>query len=198
MKKLLISLCAVASLSACCSVKPDYVVRETMKGGEPDWVEDVADAAKNKEELKEFRFYKAEAESTKQRLCLKSAEARATQNIASEVAQEIFAKFQEKNESFDDAANSKMQDVLEQNIKTNLHGVQLAGTYWERRAYLTEMGAAQNIEKFKCDAVVKIKVSALEEALDAYKKRTLRQLKDKDVKKALQEAVDAYEDSLSD
>ena len=195
MKKILLGLSTVALLSACTSFKPDYIVQDASRTSAPKWITNAYKAADSSKEKKEFRFYNADSENVNKRLCQKSAETRATQKIASEVAQEIMGMFQEKNSATDDTATAKLKDVLEQNIKTSLHGVQITDQYWEKRAYRMEMGAPQDIVKYKCDAVVKIKVSSLEEALNAYKAKTIKTLS-ADQKVAMEQAVDEYKDSL--
>lgn len=196
MKKILPVLSAVLLLNACASVKPDYEVRDRMKGGEPSWIEDAEKAAQNKKEREEFRFYKADAENVNKKLCQQSAKANAVRKMAEEISQEIVSKFEEKNDSLDDNATAAVKDRLARNISTRLHGAREAGTYWERRAYKAEMGAAKDIEKFKCDCVVKMKVTVLEEALNAYKQQTLNSLKDADQKKAMAKAFDEVAEDL--
>ena len=198
MKKILPVLSAVLLLNACASVKPDYEVRERMKGGEPSWLEDAEKAAQNKKEREEFRFYKADAENVNKKLCQQSAKANAVRKIAEEVSQEIVSKFEERNNSLDDNATAALKDKLTRNISTRLHGAREAGAYYERRAYKVELGAEKDILKYKCDCVVKMKVTALEEALNAYKQQTLNSLKDADQKKAMARAFDEVTEDLKE
>ena len=192
MKKHLLTVSALCLLSACASFKPDYVVTDASKSSSPSWIaQSKAHKIDSSSEAKQNRYYVNDAQNVNQRLCLKAAETRATQKIAAEIAQEIMSKFEEINKSQDDTANSKMKDTLEQNIQVNLHGVVVGDTYWEKRAYKKELGAEKDYTSYKCDVVVKIKKTALEEALNAYKEKTLKTLKGED-KKAMQEAVDAY------
>ena len=192
MKKHLLTVSALCLLSACASFKPDYVVTDTSESSSPSWIsQSKAHKIDSSSEAKQHRYYVNDAQNVNQRLCLKAAETRATQKIASEIAQEIMSNFEEINKSQDDTANSKMKDTLEQNIQVNLHGVVVADKYWEKRAYKKEMGAEKDYTSYKCDVVVKIKKTALEDALNAYKEKTLKSLKGED-KKAMQQAVDAY------
>lgn len=192
MKKHLLTVSALCLLSACASFKPDYVVTDASQSSRPSWIaQSKAHKIDSSSEAKQNRYYVNDAQNVNQRLCLKAAETRATQKIASEIAQEIMSKFEETSKSQDDSANSKMKDSLQQNIQVNLHGVVVGDKYWEKRAYKKELGAEKDYTSYKCDVVVKIKKTALEEALNAYKEKTLKTLKGED-KKAMQEAVDAY------
>lgn len=193
-KHLAVSLTLV--LSACAGFKPDYVVRDASENSRPAWtLQKNAYKSDDSANKKKFRYYVNDAENIDQRLCLKSAEARATQKVASEIAQEIASQFSEKSNSHDDEATRKVKDELEQNIKVSLHGVAVQGKYWERRQYSKELGADSNKTVYKCDVVVRIANEALAESLEAYKTRTLNSLKEAD-KKAMNEVIDSTIDRI--
>ncbi|MBR1778169.1 MAG: hypothetical protein IJ752_06260 [Alphaproteobacteria bacterium] len=192
MKKHLAALSTLCLLSACAGFKPDYVVKDASESSAPSWtVQSKAHKVDSSSEAKEHRYFVNDAHNVNQRLCLKAAETRATQKVASEVAQEIMSRFEEKSQSEDDTASTKLKDKLEQNIQVNLHGVAVAGKYWEKRSYLKEMGAEKDYTSYKCDVVVRIKKSALAEAIEAYKAKTMKTLAGEE-KKAMTEAVDSY------
>lgn len=193
MKKNLVALtAAICLLSACSSFKPDYVVTNASEKSAPKWIaQPKASKVDSGSEAKKHRYYVNDAQNVNQRLCLKSAETRATQKIAAEVAQELMSKYEEKTHSDNDVANQQVKDSLQQNIQVNLHGVTVAGSYWEQRAYKKEMGAEKDYTSYKCDVVAKIKKEALVEALEAYKAKTLNTLKAQE-KKVMQETVDEY------
>lgn len=195
MKKVVIVLSALTLLAGCSSFKPDYVVRDASEKSAPDWIADADEAARNKKELAEYRFFISDAENVNKRLCKQESEAQATQKVASEIAQEIFSRFEAEYKSDDDVANAKLKDKLQRNIQVNLHGVAVAKNYWEKRQYQVEMGASKDIVRFKCDTAVKISVKNLQEALNAYKEKTLKTLKGEE-KKAMEAAVASYESTL--
>lgn len=196
MKKHLVTLSAICMLSACAGFEPDYVVRDASETSVPSWtVQKKAHKADSSPDTKEYRYFVSDAHNVNQRLCLKAAETRATQKVASEVAQEIMSRFEEKNKSEDDAATSKLKDKVQQNIQVNLHGTAVVGKYWEKRNYLKEKGAEKDYTAYKCDVAVKIKKTALAEAIEAYKTRTLKQLS-ADAKKAMDQAFTDYTSEL--
>jgi len=191
MKKLFYILPVIALTSACASFKPDYVIRDASENSRPSWtVQKNAYKSDDSANKKKYRYYVNDAENPDQNLCLNLAESRATQKVASEISQEIMSKFKEKSSSKDDESNRTVKNELERNIQVNLHGVAVTGKYWEKRAYSTELGAEKNKIGYKCDVAVRISNSALAEALEAYKAKTMRQLS-KDDQKAMNAAVDA-------
>lgn len=192
MKKHLITLSAFCLLSACSSFKPDYVVTDASESSKPFWTQQSkAHKIDSSSEAREYRYFVNDAQNINQRLCLKAAETRATQKVASEVSQELMSSFEEKNKSEDDAANTKIKETLQQNIQVNLHGVIVADKYWEKRAYKKEMGAEKDYTAYKCDVVVKIKKSDLADSLEVYKAKSLKTLKGED-RKIMKEVVDGY------
>lgn len=191
MKKIISATILTLVLSACAGFKPDYIVRDASENSRPSWtVQKNAYKSDDSANKKKFRYYVNDAENPDQRLCLKSAEARATQKVASEIAQEIASRFSEKANSHDDESTRKVKEDLEQNIKVSLHGVAVQGKYWEKRQYSRELGAEKDKTAYKCDVAVRISNEALAEALEAYKTKTLNSLKESD-KQPMKEAINS-------
>ena len=180
MKKQILTVSAVCLLAACSGFKPDYTVTDASESSKPFWTTQSKTAKiDSSSERKTNRYYVANAVAPEERTCLRSAEANATRKIAAEVAQEIAAQFEESRKATGETAD------------TNLHGVVVAETYWEKRSYQKQLGAAKDYVGYKCDVAVKIKKSALIEALEMYKAKTIRGLSEKD-KKDVNAAVDNY------
>ncbi len=190
MKKVL-TVASLCLLAGCASFKPTYDVVEASEDSAPKWIrQEKAAKIDSSSEAKEYRYFVDEAENVNKRLCLKSAETRATQKVAGEIAQELVSKYAEMTKSEDEQALAKMKEELKQNIQVNLHGVTVAGKYYEKRAYKVEKGAPKNYETYKCDANVKMKKTDLAAAIEAYKAKTLADLKNSD-KKAMEAAADS-------
>ena len=191
MKKLFYLIPVIAVTAACAGFKPDYVVRDASENSKPDWTEyKNAYKSDDKANKKNYRYYVNDATSPDQDLCLNLAESRSTQRVASEIAQEIINKFQEKAQATDEESSRKVKNELERNIQVNLHGVAVTGRYWEKRQYLKELGAEKDKIGFKCDVAVRISNDDLVKAIEAYRAKTMRQLS-KDDQKAMETAVDA-------
>ena len=193
MKKTLAALSAIYLLSACAAFQTDYVVKENSEHSSfaPAWtVQSRAYRIDSYAQTKQFLYFVGEANDPKQRLCRKYAEKDAVQKTASDAAQKIMRRFeQKKNESA--LIAPELKNKLEKNILVNLQGSITAGKYWEKRDYLKEKGAKSNYTTYKCNVVNKIKKSDLAETLEASKAKATKALSDKD-KKAADKAIDAY------
>lgn len=188
-KSTLILFGGIAVLAACSSFEPDYTVTDASHASRPDWIqpENVKESGSSSNR-KEHRYYIDSAENINQRLCLKSAEARATQKVASEIAQEVVSRYEERAQSDNQTALEQVKEKLEQNIQVSLHGVRVQSSYWEKRAYKQELGAPKDYTSYKCDVVVKIKKAELIQALENYKAMTVRKMQGND-KTAMAKAV---------
>lgn len=191
MKKTLYIAPLFALTVACAGFKPSYKIVDASENSRPNWlVYQNAYKSDKKPDEKKFRYFLNDAENLDQNLCVNLAETRATQRVASEISQEIMQKFKEQASSDDATALRNVKNTLEKNIQVNLHGVKVTGQYWEKRQYLQDMGAKEDKEAYHCHVAVSIPVSELTSALNAYKDKTLRQLK-KDDQVAMKAAVDA-------
>ncbi|MCL2673484.1 MAG: hypothetical protein FWF01_03785 [Alphaproteobacteria bacterium] len=190
MKRLLFVFMALGFVWACGgSFKPDYKVTDASHKKPPSWIQqNNAHKSDSEGSVRDYRYFISDARSVDKRLCLKSAEARATQKIASEIAQHIMAMYEEETMSADSNVSRRMRDSLEQSVQVNLHGVKVTATYWEKRSYRREMGAPEDKVAYKCDVAVRISRSVLIEALETYRKRTMAQL-DADSRRAMDRAV---------
>ena len=145
MKKQILTVSAVCLLAACSGFKPDYTVTDASESSKPFWTTQSKTAKiDSSSERKTNRYYVANAVAPEERTCLRSAEANATRKIAAEVAQEIAAQFEESRKATGETADIKMKDKLQQIVDTNLHGVVVAETYWEKRSYQKQLGAAKD------------------------------------------------------
>lgn len=204
MKKIYTIIVLSLLASACSTFKPDYVVKEASLPSAPKWInqEYASNAETETVDVKNYRYFVDEATNLNKRLCMKSAEVRATGRIASELAQEITNKYQEIQESTGDAVEAndtvktKLKEVLTQDIKTNLNGVSIVDKYWEKRAYLKELGAPADYVGYKCNTVVKMSKDDLADAIMHYKEMTFKML-DLDVKK-IEKAIKAEVSELKE
>jgi hypothetical protein len=188
-KSTLVLFGSFAVLAACSSLKPDYTITDASHSSRPDWIQPEyvkeSDSSANR---KEYRYYVDSSENINQRLCLKSAEARATQKVAAEIAQEIVSHYEERVLSNNETAQEQLSENLAQNLQVILHGIRFQNQYWEKRVYKQELGALKDYATYKCDVVVKIKKTEIIQALETYKTLTVRKMTGKE-KANLAEAV---------
>ncbi|MDD4519328.1 MAG: hypothetical protein PHI50_00375 [Alphaproteobacteria bacterium] len=180
-------------LASCSSFKPDFVVTDASEGSVPSWIsQKKAYKSETEDTVKDYKYYVNDAENTNRRLCLRSANVRATQKIAEQIAQEIVSNYEEDIDSNNDISTTAIKSHIEQNIKVSLHGVSAQDSYWEKRAYKKELGAKKDYQAYKCNVVVKIKKANLIEALEAYK------AKDKAMTPALKKAIDKTAEEIKE
>jgi len=169
MKKLLMALSLVALITACSSLKPDYRVKAAKGNTDkvPTWI---LKASKNDDSSRDnetHAYFAADAENANQRLCEQDAKARATAMVAERISQQLLNVFNAAVKGTASEASSFSSDQLKQEINASLSGVEVRETYWQRRAYLKEMGAMEDREVYYCTALVRIKNELLAKAMDA-------------------------------
>lgn len=193
MKKLL-TLFALSLLSACVVFLRDYEVMENSENSSfaPSWIiQSKAHRAEKPSDTTKYRYFVGSADNTHLRLCLKTSELNAIKKISSETSSEIVKKANKQNKTKKNSDIPNLKDDMEKNILVNLQGISIVGEYWEKRHYLKEKGAKEEYYSYKCDTVVKIKKSALINAIETYLEKIQNTLKDKN-KKIIKEAASSY------
>lgn len=194
-------LIALLGLASCGSSKPktdgdvvepiepartatkDYEVLDFSDASTPSWIKHPSQVDFTPEEREKNRYFINESSHTDQRLCLKSAEVRATSKVASEIAQFMKNSYAEATQGGgDEKVSEYMQEQLAQDAESFLVGVQVAKTYWEKRKYLVKRGAAEDKTKFYCYAVVKMDKKQLETAIKKSTDKLLSEIKNPEVK----------------
>ena len=133
------------------TAKKDYEVLDFSEASTPSWVKHPSQVDFTPEERAGNRYFVSESSHTEQRLCVKSAEVRATARVASEIAQFMKNSYAEATQGGgDEKVSEYMQEQLAQDAESFLVGVQVAKTYWEKRKYLEKLGAPEDKTKFYC------------------------------------------------
>ncbi len=203
MKKiLLISSLIALTLVGCASKEKKEKPREFTKvykvvdaklGLIPEWIEEPQE--KNGEAAsirKKFKYFVSESERVKnKRLCMKSAKARATADIAAQIAQVIKNDYTEAMQSnANEEAEQYMNESLANEAMAFIAGVSTVKTYWEQRKYMMDLGAEEDETLYTCYALVKIPRNILEKAVKASVKKFLDNgVKDTESKKQAKEAL---------
>jgi hypothetical protein len=166
-------LVSVFLLASCASKKDqpkprvaekNYKVVDFSESIRPAWLDDVT-KGDSEQAQKDHRYFISESEHQDKRLCLKSAEVRATATVASEIAQFIKNTYGESTQGEEDAVSTYMQESLAQEVQAFVVGAQVHKTYWELRSYQKDLGAEKDYQKYACQALVKMKKAALEKAI---------------------------------
>ena len=163
--------------------KVDYDLVEASDKQLPDWIKDPSKAEKLSSERKKFRYFVNESSNDSQRLCEKSAEARATAHIAAEIAQFMKNSYAEATQAgASEEVSEYMQEQLAQEAQSFIVGASIVKKYWEKRSYKEALGASEDKVKFYCYAAVKMSKKDLEKAIDRSKAKLLGEIPEPEVK----------------
>ncbi len=185
MKFLILTLLAVTLAS--CSSKPKerefkltYSVINASSKIEPNWLNDPSNGEADEKDKKKNDYFVSESEHKNKRLCVKSAEARATAKVASEISQYIKNYYEENvSGNQDEAAVAYMNENLAQDAQAFVVGAKVYQTYWEKRKYDMEKGASEDREVYSCNALIKMNKANLASAIKRAVKKIEAQASDK-------------------
>lgn len=187
-KIILITILTSSFVLTSCSSKPKprkatrtYKVVDFSNAVKPEWIEDVSKGDTSKAQ-KSNRYFISESEHKNKRLCLKSAEARATATVASEIAQFIKNTYGESTSADEAEVSDYMTESLAQETQAFVVGAQVHKRYWEQRSYEKELGAKRNYKKYACHALIKMKKKALVKAIKNSTAELYNAIKDPEVK----------------
>lgn len=165
---IILSMCL---LSACTTFKKDYVITDASRSSKPKWVKKEAKDSDN-----EFHYFVSYANNANQRLCEKSAIARATAIVAGEIANTLVDNYNENNTNENENINSISKEDLQQDILMYISGVKKAEGYWEKRRYSSDLGAIDNKTEYKCYALMKMDKDTYQKVMDLSTKKMLSKI----------------------
>lgn len=206
MEKIILSAILASSfLLTSCSSKPKprkamrtYKVVDFSNAVKPEWIEDPSKGDTSKEQ-KTHRYFISESEHSNKRLCLKSAEARATSTVASEISQFIKNTYGESTSADDTEVSDYMTESLAQETQAFVVGAQVHKRYWELRSYEKELGSKKNYKKYSCQALIKMNKKALAKAIKNSTAQLYDAIKDPEVKentkKILQDVAEKFNEA---
>ena len=209
----LLTLVALLGLASCASKKTaepapvktdertfqkDYVLMGASSKKLPKWIEKPSKGDTSKARKKN-RYFVNESAHTSKRLCMRSAEARATARIAQEIAQFMKNSYGEATQGgADEDVTEYMQEQLATESQAFIIGSSVQKTYWERRNYKESLGADEDMKKFTCFALVKMSKKSLEKAVKASRAKLLGAIEDPEVKTKTDAALDDVAKKFSD
>ena len=163
--------------------KKDYVLMDASAKSFPNWVDKPSKGDKSKERKKN-RYFVNESAHVNKRLCMRSAEARATARIAQEIAQFMKNSYGEATQGgADEDVTEFMEEQLATESQAFIVGSSILKTYSEKRGYKEALGAEEDMKKFHCFALVKMSKKSLEKAVKASRAKLLGEIEDPEVKK---------------
>jgi hypothetical protein len=178
--------------------KKDYVVINASSERLPMWIDKPSLGDKIKA-VKKNRYFVNESTHVNKRLCLRSAEARATARVAQEIAQFMKNSYAEATQgSADEDVTEYMQEQLATESQAFVIGASVLKTYWEKRGYKESLGAQKDMSKYSCFALVKMSKERIEEAVKKSRKKLIDGIKDPEVKVKTNKALDHVAKKFSD
>jgi hypothetical protein len=163
--------------------KIDYDLTDASDKQLPEWIKDPSKAEKSSDERKKNRYFVNESSNENQRLCEKSAEARATAHIAAEIAQFMKNSYAEATQGgASEEVSEYMQEQLAQEAQSFIVGSSVVKKYWEKRSYKEALGASEDKVKYYCYAAVKMSKKDLEKAIERSKAKLLGEIPEPEVK----------------
>lgn len=167
----------------------------------PEWINEPQEWAEdNIKNSKEFRFFVYDTEPKNSRaIACKIAKANANANIAAEITQFIKQSLATSTNGDPTAMDEKLDEFVEttlaQEVQGFIVGASVYRTYWEKRAYMKEMGADRDYKGFTCAALVKMSKDNIEKAI----RRAQRKVEDvanpevkQNVKQALKDVAEKF------
>lgn len=153
MKKVILSAILGISVMSCSNLKKDYIITDASYLPIPKWVKNGKYETSKKDE---YKYFISKGENINQRLCEKTAKARANITVATEIANNISDAYKNIINSNENEFNEITSEKLQQNISLYLAGVENEETYWEKRQYQTKLGAGKDMVKYQCYSLVKM------------------------------------------
>ena len=170
-----IALLFILLLGACSSIKKDYVITNSSYTPMPKWAKKEAQKSDD-----DYKYFVSKAENVNQRLCEKTASARANAVIASEIASTINNTYKSVVESKNEEATELSNETLQQNINIYLAGVEQAESYWEKRKYSTELGSEKDRTSYQCYILLRMNRKNYEKAVNASIEKMMQLIQNND------------------
>lgn len=177
--------------------KKDYVLIDASSKSLPGWIDEPSEGDNSKERSKNRYFVNESAHSNK-RLCIRSAETRATAQVAQQIAQFIKNSYAEATQGgAQDDVSEYIQEQLASETQAFVVGASVVKKYWEKRGYKKSLGASEDMSKYNCYALVKISKEALEKAVKKSRAKLLSGIKNPEVKQKTDKALKDVEEKFN-
>lgn len=173
--------------------KPTFVTLEASRPSEPLWVSDIR-TTKEKEDIKDYKYFVAESIHSNKRLCEKGASARASAAVATEVSQFVKESYNEAIQGVEaEDISNYTENTLAQEVQSFLTGVEIDDTFWVKRGYRVKLKAKADKDEYYCYTLIKVRRSLLDELV----RKSTRRLFDRQINpEAKQKAQQATEEAV--
>lgn len=191
-------------ISCARTLEKDYRVVDASRQEIPKWVLDLDEWLEDEQEDEEQKAYQYYTYSTEpkssQSLSCELARARAASSAAAEVSTYIKNSLAQSVHGDPTKSSSQLseytQNNLLQEVEANLVGAQILKTYWEKRRYEKDKGAAKNWDAYICTSLLRVSKKQLKMAFErtqaALSKKVQSNSAKAEVKKILEKASEKY------
>lgn len=170
-----------------------YKVSDASRSAIPEWIDDPSLEVKD-----DSRYFVSDSQNKNQRLCLKSAEVRATAKIASEISQFIKNTYGESTQGGDAVVEEYMEESLAQEAQAFVIGAQVKKSYWERRQYSKDRGAEEDLLVYQCYVLVKMSEKNLDRAIKNATAKLYTSISNPEVKQKTQKILEDVSQKFKD
>lgn len=180
-------------VSACKSIKPDYVVMERSDDKTKVWVNNLKKYEKTKEsESDKYKYFVAEGNSIEKNLCKRNAINNVNTTIAGEISTEIDNLYtgliNVKGE--ESIINNDKKEQSKMIIRNKLSGVEPVETYWEKRKYSVELGAEKDKVSYTCYQLSRVKRKVHDTIINEMVDRKIKTIRDEEKKEEAKKVIE--------
>lgn len=203
MKKLLSILVLLMFFSCARTLEKDYRVVDASKQEVPEWVSDLDEWIDDEQEdevseANKYYIYTTEPKSS-QSLSCELAKAKAASAAAGEISTHIKNSLAQSVHGDPTKKSNDLSEYVQSNmlaqVEASLVGAQTLKTYWEKRRFEKEKGAAKDWDGYVCSSLLRVSKKQLkiafartQEALAAKVDNSAKA----EVKKILEQAAESY------
>ena len=198
MKKLLMLTMLLTLVASCSSrkLKKEYKVVDASHEEIPEWISDYEEFLDDIDSKKD-NYYKFETDPKNNReIACKIAKAEASSHVAGEIQTKIKDVLTTSKEGDATELGGKLDEYvsnsLMMDIESNLSGLKVVKTYWEKRAYSKELGAVKDFRAWSCSVLLKISKKNIKNAMAKAEKNLMKLAPNKakeNVQKMINEAI---------
>lgn len=189
------------------TIKKDYEVKDASSNIRPGWVEDAEIwAAQEGWDVKKYRYFSFETEPNSSRqIACNVAKANARADIAAEITtfiQKSLASSEygqlaiDPNNPQTEPLRGYVQNDLKERVQGLIHGSSVVKTYWEKRSYLTKLGAKKNYMGQTCAVLVRMDADLLKEAISKASEGIVKKVTDQELKDNVKKALDNLDEDF--
>ncbi|OPZ78408.1 MAG: hypothetical protein BWY78_00603 [Alphaproteobacteria bacterium ADurb.Bin438] len=198
MKKLLSLLFVIGLVSSCSSFNRDYEVIDASIDSKPDWTHDVKEIDDYDDISEKYYLFSGESENISKKLCETGARVDADKKLGAYISQFIKNTYAESLQNSGEMMDTYSEEAMAKNVETKVIGSMSVASYWEKRAYLKDLGAMEDKSLFYCYVVKKIDKDLVDKMLKSSVDKFVNGFNNQKAKEKALQALEDIDDSFED